>query len=82
MPDGTELPRGCGLDNPVAVPTGILLAPIPSDGFRHSRQPRPVFYQFFDIYRGEIFNTVRHWISQRLEQTSRNQDWNVVRLAV
>lgn len=61
---------------------GILFLPVLANGIADFDQPSAVFRQFQHIRRGEILGGVLGKITERLEQSRRNQRRNIVRLAV
>ena len=51
------------------------------DGICYPRQPRPILHCFQNIPGEEVFDAVRGWVAEMLEQSRRDEMWDVVRLA-
>ncbi len=60
----------------------VLPVPVLVNGSGHLGQPIPVLAGPQYVRRAEEFDAVGRRIPQRLEQTSRNQDWNVMGLTI
>ena len=61
----------------------FLVFPVPmlADRVCHFCQPGTILHQFHDLLRGEVLDAILRGIAQRLEQSGRNKNRHIMRLA-